>query len=140
MFGDPSVATAGKLVCVPAGPALSVSRVLPYLTGVIAQGIIDLSDEEPGQASLLKMIGNVMVMSTMEMVAEVNVFAEKAGLGPKNGQKLVEAFPKAASALYSKRMNGGEYHRGEVRCSLFSSSQPQGCPPLALKQSIFIVS
>lgn len=120
VFGDPSVATAGKLVCVPAGTKLSVSRVLPYLTGVIAQGVIDLSDEEPGQASLLKMIGNVMVMSTMEMVAEVNVFAEKAGLGATNAQKLVEAFPKAASVLYGKRMSGGGYLRGEVRC--FASS------------------
>lgn len=114
MFGDPSLATAGKLVCVPAGPTPSVLRVLPYLTGVIAQGVIDLSDEEPGQALLLKMIGNVMIMSTMEIVAEVNVFAERAGLGPINAQKLVEAFPKAASAIYSKRMNGGEYYQAEV--------------------------
>ena len=114
VFGDPSVASEGKLVCVPAGLASSVSRILPYLTGVIAQGVIDLSGEEPGQASLLKMIGNVMILSTMEMVAEVNVFAEKVGLGTANAQKLVEAFPKATSALYSKRMNGGGYHRDEV--------------------------
>ena len=115
VFGDPTVAAAGKLVCVPAGPASSVAHVLPYLTGVIAQDVINLSDEEPGQASLLKMIGNVMIMSTMEMVAEVNVFAEKTGLGAANAQRLVEAFPKAASMLYSKRMNNGDYYQGEVR-------------------------
>ena len=114
VFGDPSVASEGRLVCVPAGLASSVARILPYLTGVIAQGVIDLSGEEPGQASLLKMIGNVMILSTMEMVAEVNVFAEKVGLGTANAQKLVESFPKAASTLYSKRMNGGGYHRDEV--------------------------
>ena len=83
---------------------------------MIAQDVINLSDEEPGQASLLKMIGNVMIMSTMEMVAEVHVFAEKTGLGATNAQKLVEAFPKAASVLYSKRMNNGDYYQGEVRC------------------------
>lgn len=77
-----------KLVCIPAGPALSVSHALPYLTGAIAQGVIDLSDEKHGQASLLKMIGNIMIMSTMEMAAGVNVFAEKVGLGPTNAQKF----------------------------------------------------
>ena len=82
---------------------------------MIAQEVIDLSDEEPGQASLLKIIGNVMVLSTMEMVAEVNVFAQKAGLGAANAQRLIEAFPKAASVLYSKKMNDGEYYRGKVR-------------------------
>ncbi|KAF6234648.1 hypothetical protein HO173_007274 [Letharia columbiana] len=88
-----------KLVCIPAGPALSVSHALTHLTGVIAQGVIDLSDEKHGQASLLKMIGNNMIMSTMETAAEVNVFTKKVGLGPANAQNMVEAFPKAAPAL-----------------------------------------
>ena len=89
--------------------------MLPFLENVIAQAVIDLSDEEPRQASLLKIIGSVMVMSTMEMVAEVNVFAEKTGLGRQNAQKLVDAFPKAASIAYSRRMNAGEYLGGTVR-------------------------
>ena len=93
---------------------------------MIAQEVINLSDEEPGQASLLKMIGNVMIMSTMEMVAEVNVFAEKTGLGATHAQKLVEAFPKAASVLYSKRMNNGDYYQGEVR--YFRASPLRGVP------------
>ena len=87
---------------------------MPYLIDVIAQEVINLSDKEPGQASLLKIIGNVMIMSTMEMVAEVNVFAEKAGLEATSAQRLIEVFPKAASVLYSKRMSNGEYYRGKV--------------------------
>lgn len=66
------------------------------------------------KASLPKIIGNVMILSTMEMVAEVNVLAEKAGLGATNAQRLIEVFPKAASMLCSKRMNGGEYYQGQV--------------------------
>lgn len=34
VFGDGSVANAGNLICVPAGPASSVDRIRPYLTGV----------------------------------------------------------------------------------------------------------
>lgn len=130
MFGDPGVAKLGKLICAPAGSAESILRISPYLTGVIAQAVIDLGGEEPGQASLLKIIGNVMIMSTMEMVAEVNVFAEKTGLGSKNALKLIEAFPKAAGMIYGKRMAGGEYYQGEVRClsaSIGSLAHMQCC-------------
>ena len=106
-------------MCVPAGPPASVARILPFLENVIAEAVIDLSGEEPGKASLLKMIGNVMIMSTMEMVAEVNVFAEKSGLGREIAQKLIGTFPKAAGMIYSERMHSGEYVNGKVLPSFF---------------------
>lgn len=34
VFGEPSLAYAGNLVCVPAGPRESVARIKPYLVGV----------------------------------------------------------------------------------------------------------
>lgn len=42
----------------------------------VAQAVVDLSGEEAGKASLLKIIGNVLIMTTMEASAEINVFAE----------------------------------------------------------------
>lgn len=79
------------------------------------QPIIDLGGEEHGMASLLKLMGNVLIMSTMETVAEVNVFAEKCGLGTDNMQKLMSAmFPNPPHAIYNRRMLSGDYYQGEV--------------------------
>nr|AUW30795.1 putative 6-phosphogluconate dehydrogenase [Cladonia uncialis subsp. uncialis] len=75
-LGERSLAEKGKLICVPAGTEASVSRIKPYLLGVVAQAVVDLSGEEAGKASLLKIIGNVLIMTTMEASAEINVFAE----------------------------------------------------------------
>ena len=115
VFGEPSLANIGKLVCVPAGPAASVSRIKPYLVGVVAQAVVDLSGEEAGKASLLKIVGNVLIMTTMETCAEINVFAEKTGLGVENAQKLIDNFPHAAAhTIYSSKMVNGDYYQKEV--------------------------
>ena len=37
VFGEPSIAEKGKLICVPAGPEASVARIKPYLVGVYAR-------------------------------------------------------------------------------------------------------
>lgn len=89
--------------------------------------MIDLSGEEHGKASLLKIIGNVMIMTTMETVAEMNVFAEKTGLGTGNIQKLIEGFPKVAHTVYSNRMINGEYYQGEVIQACKSSGSGSFC-------------
>jgi 3-hydroxyisobutyrate dehydrogenase-like beta-hydroxyacid dehydrogenase len=119
VFGEPSLATIGKLICVPAGPAAAVARIKPYLVGVVAQAVVDLSGEEAGKASLLKIIGNVLIMTTMETCAEINVFAEKTGLGVENAQKLIDNFPHAAAhTVYSNKMLNGDYYQKEVRIAI----------------------
>ncbi|KAF2450161.1 6-phosphogluconate dehydrogenase-like protein [Karstenula rhodostoma CBS 690.94] len=91
VFGDPSMAKAATLTVIPAGKEESVNRILPYLEGVIGRAVVNLSGEQPGQASLLKFIGNVMIMTSMETAAEMCTFAEKTKLGPSNILKLFEA-------------------------------------------------
>ena len=81
----------------------------------VAQAVVDLSGEEAGKASLLKIIGNVLIMTTMEACAEINVFAEKTGLGVENAQKLIDNFPHAAAhTIYSSKMISGDYYKEEV--------------------------
>lgn len=54
-------------------------------------------------------------MTTMEACAEINVFAEKTGLGVKNAQKLIDNFPHAAAhTIYSTKMISGDYYKEEV--------------------------
>ncbi|CCD46066.1 hypothetical protein ACHAPC_002083 [Botrytis cinerea] len=113
VFGEPSLAYAGNLVCVPAGPRESVARIKPYLVGVVAKAIIDLSGESPGKAALLKMIGNVLIVSTMETVAEVSVLAAKTGIGNSHIQELISNYYKVGPPIYAKKMHAGDYYKHE---------------------------
>jgi 3-hydroxyisobutyrate dehydrogenase-like beta-hydroxyacid dehydrogenase len=82
----------------------------------IGQSIVDLSGEEPGKASMLKLMGNILIMTTMEQVAEVNVFSEKCGLGTQNMRKLLDQiFPGPPHTIYNQRMLTGDYYRKLVR-------------------------
>lgn len=85
---------------------------------------MDLSDEEPAKASLLKCIGNVLIMTTIETIAEAQVFAENSGLGTKHMTTLIETmFPKPPHTVYSSKMTSGEYYKGEV-CTAHSKTAP----------------
>lgn len=60
-------------------------------------------------------MGNVIIMTTMETVAEVNVFAEKCGLGTRNMNKLMlQMFPNPPHATYNERMLNGDYYQSKV--------------------------
>ena len=104
---------AGQLVCVLAGPAKLVDKVKPYTKGVMARENIDLSDESPGQASLMKLLGNTFVLQLVEMLAEGHTAAEKTGLGPKNLHKFVEVMFGGPFVTYSGRMMSGDYYQRE---------------------------
>jgi len=69
----------------------------------IEQSIIDLNGEEASKASLLKFMGNVLILSTMETVAEVNILSEKCGLGINNMKKLLmdQMFPRQLHVIYN---------------------------------------
>ncbi|KAH8588163.1 6-phosphogluconate dehydrogenase-like protein [Bisporella sp. PMI_857] len=112
VMGEPSMAERQMLICIAAGSPESVERIKPYIVGVVGHSLVDLSGEEPGKASLLKIMGNVLIISTMETVAEVNVFAEKCGLGMQNMEKLMgQMFPRPPHAIYNQRMMNGDYYK-----------------------------
>ncbi|KAL9606438.1 MAG: hypothetical protein Q9179_000404 [Wetmoreana sp. 5 TL-2023] len=110
VFGEPSMAEKGLLICIPAGRADLVDRVRPYCTGVIGRGIIDFSNEAHGKASLLKVIGNVFIVNMIETVAEGLVLAEKSKLGTDNLHKFIQAIFPGPFTLYSQRMITGDYY------------------------------
>ncbi|KAI4113178.1 MAG: hypothetical protein LQ345_005782 [Seirophora villosa] len=113
VFGEPSMAEKGLLICVPAGKADLVDRVRPYCTGVIGRGVIDFSNETHGKASLLKVIGNVFIVNMIETVAEGLVLAEQSKLGMDNLHKFIQAIFPGPFALYSQRMISGDYYKRE---------------------------
>ncbi|MCJ1378970.1 hypothetical protein MMC17_002069 [Xylographa soralifera] len=113
VFGEPSMATAGVLTCVPAGTIESVAKVKPYLIGVLGRAVIDYSGVEVGKASLLKVIGNLFIVSMIETLAEGHVLAEKTGLGSDNLEKFLETVFPGPYMIHSKRMNSGAYWEKE---------------------------
>ncbi|KAF7589007.1 hypothetical protein BBP40_004938 [Aspergillus hancockii] len=113
VMGEPTMAESRSLTCIASGNPEAVDRIRPYIQGVVGRSMIDLSGEEPGASLLLKLMGNFLIMTTMETVAEVNTFAECCGVGIKNMNKLMVAlFPNTPHAIYNRRMLSGEYHSG----------------------------
>ena len=47
VFGAPAMAEGGQLVCVYAGKASAVQKVLPYGKGVMGRANIDFSNQSP---------------------------------------------------------------------------------------------
>jgi hypothetical protein len=51
----------------------------------------------------------------METVAEVNVFAEKTGLGTGPMQQLITTlFPRPPHTVYAQKMLSGDYYKAKV--------------------------
>lgn len=84
VFGAPAMADAGSLVCVAAGQADAVKKVLPYTDGVMGRATIEFSGQPAGNATLLKVIGNTFILNMVNQLSEGHVLAEKTGLGVDN--------------------------------------------------------
>lgn len=83
----------------------------------IGRAVVDLGGQEPGTASLLKLIGNVFIVNMIETVAETHVLAEKSGLSVSNLQKAIAVLFGGPYKIYSDRMASGDYYKNEV-CQL----------------------
>ena len=84
----------------------------------IGRAVVDLSSEEPGTASHLKIICNVIVVGLIEAVAEAHVLAEKTGLKSECLQNALSTVWGGPYGIYSNRMSSGDYHSKKVRISL----------------------
>jgi 3-hydroxyisobutyrate dehydrogenase-like beta-hydroxyacid dehydrogenase len=102
------MAEAGKLIFVTAGPSAATKRIAPYLTNVMGRSVIDMG-EEVTKASLLKIAGNICVVSFMEVISEAHVFAEKTGLGSTILETMLGDMFGPVVESYSKRLTTGAY-------------------------------
>lgn len=102
------MAEAGKLIFVTAGPLTATSRIAPYLDGVMGRSVIDMGTEV-SKSSLLKIAGNICIVSFMEVICEAHVFAEKTGLGSAVLEKMLADMFGPVMESYSKRVTTGAY-------------------------------
>ena len=111
VFGAPAMADTGNLVCVTAGKADAVKKVLPYTDGVMGRATIDFSDQPAGNATLLKVIGNTFILNMVNQLSEGHVLAEKTGLGVDNLHNFISTMLPGPYTAYSQRMLEGDYYK-----------------------------
>jgi 3-hydroxyisobutyrate dehydrogenase-like beta-hydroxyacid dehydrogenase len=81
IFGNPDAAKARQLFILAAGAAADVERCRPLFDSLGQKTFVIGTD--PGQANLVKLLGNMMTATTLEMLGEVVAVALKRGLDPK---------------------------------------------------------
>jgi 3-hydroxyisobutyrate dehydrogenase-like beta-hydroxyacid dehydrogenase len=120
VFGNPDAATARQLFIVVAGVPADVERCRPLFGNLGQQTFIVGAD--PAQANLVKLLGNMMMVTTLEMLGETVALLRKRGLDPK---LFVD--------LLTNTMFGGRAHRIYGNRIVAQSYAPGFALPLALK-------
>ena len=81
VFGNPDAAKARQLFIVAAGAPADVERCQPLFDSLGQKTFVIGTD--PGHANLIKLLGNMMTATTLEMLGEVVAVARKRGLDPQ---------------------------------------------------------
>jgi 3-hydroxyisobutyrate dehydrogenase-like beta-hydroxyacid dehydrogenase len=81
VFGNPDAAKARELFIIAAGPPVDVDCCRPLFDSLGKRTFV--VGAEPSHANLVKLLGNMMTATTLEVLAEVVAVALKRGLDPK---------------------------------------------------------
>jgi 3-hydroxyisobutyrate dehydrogenase-like beta-hydroxyacid dehydrogenase len=81
VFGNPDAAKARQLFIVAAGAKADVERCQPLFDSLGQKTFVMGTD--PEHANLIKLLGNMMTATTLEMLGEVVAVVRKRGLDPK---------------------------------------------------------
>ncbi|KAJ7879289.1 NAD-P-binding protein [Mycena olivaceomarginata] len=109
VFGTPPVAEAAQLIVVMSGDHQSKKEVAPMFVPAVGRKIIDLG-ESLEKAPTFKLIGNSMVLGTLEILAESYTLAEKAGVAASDVHGFVqEMFPAPGIIRYSERISQNDF-------------------------------
>jgi 3-hydroxyisobutyrate dehydrogenase-like beta-hydroxyacid dehydrogenase len=120
VFGNPDAAKLRQLFIVAAGAAADVERCRPLLDNLGQQTFVIGTD--PEQANLIKLLGNMMTATALEMLGEVVAVALKRGLDPK---PFID--------FLTSTMFGGRVHKIYGDKIIRQSYAPGFVMPLALK-------
>lgn len=96
-----SLSCIGQLYFVLAGPKELVQKVIPYTKGVMGKGYLDFSDQDFGKASIVKVLGNSIIFSAVEGLAEALTIGEKSGVGVEPIVEFVENMFPGEAGIYT---------------------------------------
>ena len=120
VFGNPDAAKARQLFIVAAGVPADVERCRPFLDSLGQQTFVIGTD--PPQANLIKLLGNMMTATALEMLGEAVALIRKRGFDPK---PFID--------IMTGTMFGGRVHRIYGDKIVKQSYAPGFVMPLALK-------
>jgi 3-hydroxyisobutyrate dehydrogenase-like beta-hydroxyacid dehydrogenase len=120
VFGNPDAAKARQLYIIAAGVAADIERCRP-LTDSLGQQTFAVGND-PAVANLIKLLGNMMTATTLEMLGEAAALFLKRGLDPK---PFID--------IMTNTMFGGRVHRIYGDKIVRQSYAPGFILPLALK-------
>lgn len=118
VFGRPTVAEAGKLLIVVAGPSAAVERCRPVLEAM-GDRIVVLG-ERAALAHVAKLAGNFLILSALEALSEVAVMVHKHGLPPRQFLEIMTSsyFDSPAYRTYSDLICKGAFEPPGFRLAL----------------------
>jgi 3-hydroxyisobutyrate dehydrogenase-like beta-hydroxyacid dehydrogenase len=114
VFGNPDAAKARQLFIVAAGAAADVERCRPLLDNLGQRTFLLGSD--PASANLIKLLGNMLTATTLEMLGEVVALIRKRGLDPKPFVDILTntMFGSLVHRIYGDKIVGERYAPGFV--------------------------
>ena len=112
VFGNPDAAKARQLFVVAAGAPADMARCRPLLGELGQQTFVVGTD--PAQANLIKLLGNMMMATTLEMLGETFALLRKRGLEPRLFLEILTntMFGGRAHRLYGDRIVAQRYAPG----------------------------
>jgi 3-hydroxyisobutyrate dehydrogenase-like beta-hydroxyacid dehydrogenase len=114
VFGNPDAAKARQLFIVAAGAVADIKRCQPLFDSIGQKTFVVGTD--PSQANLVKLLGNMMTATTLEMLGEVVAVALKRGLDPKAFIDIMTStmFGGRAHKIYGDKIVSQSYAAGFV--------------------------
>jgi 3-hydroxyisobutyrate dehydrogenase-like beta-hydroxyacid dehydrogenase len=120
VFGNPDAAKARQLFIVVAGAPVDVERCRP-LVDLLGQQMFVVGTD-PAHANLIKLLGNMLTGTTLEVLSEVVAVIRRRGLDPK---PFID--------ILTSTMFGGRVHKIYGEKIVFERYEPGFALPLALK-------
>src|SRR5438270_1677343 len=132
VFGNPDAAKARQLFIVAAGAAADLQRCQPILDNLGQRTF--LIGVDPQEANLIKLLGNMMSATALEMLGEVVAVLRKRGLDPLPFIDIMTStmFGGRAHKIYGDKISKQNYAAGfvlplvltDVRVALPASETP----------------
>jgi 3-hydroxyisobutyrate dehydrogenase-like beta-hydroxyacid dehydrogenase len=112
VFGNPDAARARQLFIIAAGAAADIERCRPIFAMLGQQTFV--VGPHPASANLIKLAGNVMTATTLEMLGEVLALARKSGIDPERLLDILTAtmFGSRVHRIYGAKIAAGLYASG----------------------------
>ena len=111
VFGNPDAAKAKQLSIIVAGPSIHFERCRPLIAQL---GQIFLVGTDPARANLIKLLGNMMTATSLEVLGEVTTVLRKCGQDPQQFVDIMTntMFGSRVHRIYGSRIVAGDYAPG----------------------------